>query len=128
MISKQHIHRALTLGISACRGGGDAPAPSAPTPTPNPVFANCTSGNFTRYKYDAIAVGMRIDEVSQIIGCGPVKDANNLDIYLNHQPEDDVVYWQIGFSSSPMIAVYLNPTNHLVTTFAGGRSKLAIGF
>ena len=98
----------------------------ATTVTPT-VSATCSSSNFTRAKFDAIAEGMTIDQVSQTIGCTPFKDYTG-NTFVNHQPGFAVIYWTLGEASSyPMIAVYFNPSTNLVyTTFLG--TKLAVGF
>lgn len=45
------------------------PVPDTPPPVNNGVSGTCSSSNFTRDKFNAIQVGMSLDQVTQIIGC-----------------------------------------------------------
>jgi hypothetical protein len=108
--------------LAACGGGSTttatAPAPPlapAPVPAPGPLIA-CTHANFTMEKFLAIAEGMTLTQVSQVIGCS----AHSIEL-----TPDVVGYigWAFEYSG---IGVYFDPTGTIVTA-VGGDFKHAFG-
>ena len=74
----------------------------------SPVAATCTASNFTLPKVDAIALGMTLDQVNQIIGCP------NNPMYTQRS-ERYVAYAWANPSGSQSIVVFFDPTGTTVT-------------
>ena len=51
--------------------GGEAPVFSSVAPVSPSAADTCVTANFTIAKYNAISLGMTLDQVTQIIGCKP---------------------------------------------------------
>ena len=100
-------------GIAVISVGATAPATSTVTDT-------CTVANFTTAKFNAIALGMSLDQVSQVMGC-----KNNPG--LTQRASQYVVY---AWNSIPaMIMVWFNPDGTKVTGILGSDSfKTSAGF
>lgn len=93
--------------------GGVAPV------DPGPVAALCTPANFTAAKFNAIAVGMSLTQVNQIVGCQPDTTyeilAGGTKIYT----------W--FYTTTRRISVYFDGTTSLVLG-TGGKFKESAGF
>lgn len=109
-----------------------AAAPTAPVtpPATSTVSATCTASNFTLANYNAIALGMTLDQVSQTIGC-----QNNPTLTSRHTSR--VTYgWDAESQVSAvyqLILVYFDPTGVIVTSpyssgSGSGTFKGASGF
>jgi hypothetical protein len=95
--------------------------PTTPTtPTTPATTEKCAAANFTRAKYDAIAVGMTFDQVTQTIGCAfDPTQTTKLSTFSRYS-------W---ISLPTLINVYFDPEGKIVTaTSGGGTYKVAVGF
>jgi hypothetical protein len=96
----------------------------------SPVTTACTSANFTKASFNAIAVGMSLQQVEQTIGCAydPVVSHNGLlpTIYAVYQWD----YTNL-LSNPPIldnITVWLDWTGSVVTANGAGTYKTSFGF
>ena len=91
------------------------------TPVSSSLPTTCVTTNFTTAKYNAIALGMTPDQVSQTIGCkfNPAFNTRSQSHLL--------ITWANSYSS--MIQVYFDPAGTMVTGLLGSDIfKSASGF
>lgn len=89
------------------------------------VTEECFETNLTIDKYNAIAIGMTLDQVYQILGC---KNKQSLTTTVNEVISSYT--WYSFHLNSPlrMITIYFNPSTNIVTPFGGGIFKSKSGF
>lgn len=97
-----------------------------PTPTPTPVVvaATCSASNFTSSIYNAIQIGMTVDQVNQTVGC-----QNNP--ALTSRMTAYIMFTWISVNSSAFVQVYFDDTGTYVTPLFGNSSspyKASMGF
>lgn len=100
-------------GIAVISVGATAPATSSVTDT-------CAAANFTTARFNAIALGMSLDQVNQVMGC-----KNNPSLTLRASQ-----YVAHGWNNIPaLIMVWFNPDGTKVTGVSGSDSfKTSSGF
>lgn len=96
-------------------------------PVVTPPIGNgteCTSANFTRAKYDAIALNMTQNEVNQLIGCiDDPRQTVRVSGYVSR------AWIALDGPSAKAITVYFNETTNRVAALGGaGPHKMAAGF
>lgn len=107
----------VTVGNVLSVGGSHAAS--------SPVTATCTPTNFTTAKFNAIALGMTLDQVSQVMGC-----VNNP--AMTQRSTSYVAYaWTGGVGSNALIMVFFDVNGSAVTPIGnvpGGAFKQSSGF
>ena len=70
------------------------------------VSANCVSGNFTIEKFNAIQIGMSLDQVNQTIGCSfdsnNIVRASGLATYRWQITDPDLKFIQVSFNATDL--------------------------
>lgn len=102
------------------------PPPPPVTPPPPLVSSSCSPANFTIDKYNAIQVGMSLDQVNQVIGCkfnsGRIVRIPNYVVYTWE-------YINLGsFGGQSNIHVFFDESGSNVTGSMGNSFKTSFGF
>ena len=99
---------------------------SAPV-TPTPVSGTCSSANFSTAIFNAITVGMTMNQVNQTIGCSydPTRTIN-----IATAVQNTWLYQNPTTYAVEMIQVYFDPTDSIATPLSGVGSdfKSSVGF
>ena len=82
--------------------------------TSSTVNDTCSDENFTTNKYNAISIGMTLDQVNQLIGC---KNDPRFTITLNNVVS--IYGWVPSSLSGKFIQVYFDPNTDIVVTYQG---------
>ena len=104
------VYRNLVIRLDSFAIVSVESAAAATTPAPVAVAATCTSANLTVAKYNAIAVGMTLDQVNQTLGCSSSTTVRGTAF---------VFYRWNSTNTSATIGVYFNLAGTTVTGYLG---------
>ncbi|MEQ1635486.1 MAG: hypothetical protein ABL903_02270 [Methylococcales bacterium] len=86
------------------------------------VADTCSSANFTVPKFNAITIGMTLDQVNQTIGC-------KYDSSRTAASGDFVAYsWSISRTEVTSMQVFFDSATNVVTNIMGNSFKARVGF
>lgn len=110
-------------GVSGSKNIAKYVFASAPGGGGGEVAAACTAANFTTARFNAITVGMSLDQVKQLIGC-----TNDTGMTLRTTDFVNYGWIYLGSVSATSINVFFDRNGNTVTPLEDGSYKISIGF